>query len=244
MEPRAVSAGHGWTWILEGYSLFRKSPAAWLSLLLLLFVSGAVLMRVPVLGIVFVLLMPVFVVGLMEGCRALEQGERLEIAHLVAGFRRNAAQLVTIGGITLMGNLLVMMIVVSVGGETLAAMVKAVQQGATLAPQVQQEAGAAVRRALLVGIIASLPLLMALWYAPLLVHFQGFGPLSLPRRVTPRLAPWKLTFMPALKLALNEKGEKTNSASIPSQPWSLMPKPLARRSMRAPICAVFDVSAK
>jgi len=181
MEPRAVSAGHGWTWILEGYSLFRKSPAAWLSLLLLLFVSGAVLMRVPVLGIVFVLLMPVFVVGLMEGCRALEQGERLEIAHLVAGFRRNAAQLVTIGGITLMGNLLVMMIVVSVGGETLAAMLKAVQQGATLAPQVQQEAGAAVRRALFVGIVASLPLLMALWYAPLLVHFRGLGPLAAMR---------------------------------------------------------------
>ena len=35
MEPRAVSVGHGWTWIVQGFALFRKSPAVWLAVLLL-----------------------------------------------------------------------------------------------------------------------------------------------------------------------------------------------------------------
>ena len=36
MEPRAVNAAHGWAWIVQGYLLFRKSPAIWLALLVLL----------------------------------------------------------------------------------------------------------------------------------------------------------------------------------------------------------------
>lgn len=178
MQPRAVSAAHGWAWITQGYALFRRSPLTWVGLLLLLFAAANVLMRVPLLGIVFVLLMPIFIVGLMEGCSALERGQPLQIGYLLAGFRKNAAQLVTIGGLTLMGNLLVMMIVVGVGGEPLAAMMKAVQQGAPLAPQMEAEASAAVRRALLVGIAVSVPLLMALWYAPLLVYFNDMGPIA------------------------------------------------------------------
>ena len=175
MEPRAVSAGHGWAWIVQGYGFFRRSPAAWLGLLLLLFVSMKVLLRIPLLGIVVALLMPHFIVGLMEGCRALERGHRLELGHLLGGFRRNAAQLVTIGGVSLVGNFAVMMIVAALGGEAIAELAKTMSQGTPVTPQAAQEMQAATRtvaRALLVGTAVSLPLLMALWYAPLLVYFN------------------------------------------------------------------------
>ena len=180
MEPRAVSAGHGWAWIVQGYLLFRKSPAIWLSLLILLFFTTKVLLRVPLAGIVFVLLMPLFLAGLMEGCRALERGQPLELAHLFAGFRRNAAQLVTIGGVSLVGNLGVMMIVSSIGGEAITALSKTIAQGAQMTPQVAETQAAlrTVTRALLVGTLVSLPLLMAMWYAPLLVYFNDQGPVS------------------------------------------------------------------
>jgi uncharacterized membrane protein len=180
MEPRAVSAGHGWAWIVQGYLLFRKSPAIWLSLLILLFFTMKVLLRVPLAGIVFVLLMPLFIAGLMEGCRALERGQALELSHLFAGFRRNAAPLVTIGGVSLVGNLGVMMIVMGIGGDAIAALSKTIAQGSQAAPQVA-EAQAALRtvtKALVVGTLASLPLLMAMWYAPLLVYFNDQGPVS------------------------------------------------------------------
>jgi uncharacterized membrane protein len=182
MEPRAVSAGHGWAWIVQGYLLFRKSPVIWLSLLLLLFFTTKVLLSVPLAGMVFMLLMPLFIAGLMEGCRALERGQPLEPSHLFAGFRRNAAPLVTIGGISLVSNIGIMMIVMGVGGEAMAALGKTIAQGSQVAPQLSkaemQAAAQVVTRALLVGSIVSLPLVMAMWYAPLLVYFNDLGPVA------------------------------------------------------------------
>ena len=181
MEPRAVSAGHGWAWIVQGYLLFRKSPAIWLSLLILLFFTTKILLRVPLAGIVFVLFMPLFIAGLMEGCRTLERGQPLELGHLFAGFRRNAAPLVTIGGVSLVGNLCVMMIVMTLGGEAITALSKTIVQGGEMTPQLARETQAAVSgvtRALLVGTLVSLPLLMAMWYAPLLVYFNDLGPIA------------------------------------------------------------------
>ncbi|MGZ8268850.1 MAG: hypothetical protein ACXW20_14555, partial [Burkholderiales bacterium] len=61
---RSVPARHGWMWVVEGFALFRKSPAVWIMLLLALVVVMKLLVFVPVLGILFVLLMPVFIAGL------------------------------------------------------------------------------------------------------------------------------------------------------------------------------------
>lgn len=180
MEPRTVRAGHGWTWITEGFALFRKSPANWLALVLALFAATKLLAMVSLLGVVFVLLMPIFIVGLMEGCRALERGEPLQFAHLACGFQRNAAQLVTIGGVSLVGNLAVMMIIMSLGGDAISTMTKTVAGGAAAGsptPEIQA-ASVTVVRALLAGTLLSLPLLMALWYAPLLVYFNDLSAIA------------------------------------------------------------------
>ena len=180
MEPRTVSAGHGWIWIKEGFALFRKSPGQWLAIVLLLYAATKLLAAVSLLGLVFILLMPIFIVGLMEGCRALERGEPLQFAHLACGFQRNAAQLATIGGISLVGNIAVMMLVSAIGGDAMATVSKAMSQGApmpTPTPEVQA-ASTAVAQAMVFGMIASLPLLMALWYAPLLVYFADFTALA------------------------------------------------------------------
>ena len=181
MTPRSVTAVHGWRWIRQGYALFRKSPAAWLALVLLLFVSAKLMLRIPLLGLAFALFMPIFIAGLMEGCREIERGGRLELSHLMAGFRRNAAQLVTIGGVSLVGNLAIMMIVHSLGGEAIAELNKSVAQGTAITPQARlamQGAIATVGRALVIGMLVSIPLLMALWFAPLLVYFDGLGPVA------------------------------------------------------------------
>ena len=180
MQPRTVRAGHGWIWIKEGYALFRKSPANWLAIVLLLFAATKLLAVVSLLGIVVVLLMPIFIVGLMEGCRALERGEPLQLAHLACGFRRNAAQLVTIGGVSLVGNLAVMMLVMTLGGDAMATLSKAVSQGGRAGgagPDVQT-ASSALASALLVGMLVSLPLLMAVWYSPLLVYFRDLSAIA------------------------------------------------------------------
>ena len=181
MEARTVAASHGWTWITGGFRLFVKTPWMWLAVLGVLFVFAKLLVLIPVLGIVFVLLIPVFIAGLMEGARAVEEGQQLKVMHLACGFQKNAGSLVTLGGISLVGNLVVVMMVYALGGEALASMAKTMSQNPQMTPELaaqMQGAFATVGRAFLVATLISLPLLMALWYAPLLVYFNDLGPVA------------------------------------------------------------------
>jgi len=176
MEARVVEAGRGWQWIVDGFALFRRSPAVWIALTLLLALLWIVSLVIPVLGpLLFNLFSPVFFAGLMIGCRALEQGENLEIRHLFAGFQQQAAAQVTVGGVYLVGTIVVfgIMLLVADGAKLPALMPKS---GADL-----ETMRAAVRElafALAVGAVAYLPLLMLIWFAPLLVVFDGLVPLQ------------------------------------------------------------------
>ncbi len=180
MDARSVAAAHGWAWILAGTRLFMRSPAQWIGVLVVLFVAMKLVNYVPLLALLAVLLMPVFLAGLMDGCHALAEGRRLEFAHLLSGFRRNAAQLVTLGGVYLVGNLLILMVVVQIGGEAFGTIAQTLAKHGSVPPEQSQEMQAAatsVTRAALIGAALSLPLLMALWFAPLLTFFHGVKPL-------------------------------------------------------------------
>lgn len=182
-------------WLAGGVRLFLRSPAIWIVLLLILFVAMKVLNVIGILALVAVLLMPVFLAGLMDGCRAIEDGRKLRVAHLMKGFQKNAAQLVTIGGVSLVGNLIVVMIVFAIGGDAIATMAKTLAKHPTITPQIAEQMQAVtmeVTKALLVGAAASLPLLMALWFAPPLIYFHDVKPLE----------AMKLSFMACLKNAL------------------------------------------
>ncbi|HEX5338605.1 MAG TPA: BPSS1780 family membrane protein, partial [Gallionella sp.] len=108
MEPQRLSSGHGLQWIKQGYAIFMKAPLLWIVLLLICFISVAGVSAVPVVGEPLAsLLLPALLVGLMAGCRALEQGDDLELAHLFSGFQQHTAQLITLGGIALVAQLLI-----------------------------------------------------------------------------------------------------------------------------------------
>ena len=181
VQVRSVAPIRGWAWITGGVALFLKSPLQWIILLAILFAAKKALTAIPLaaFAILFsalaMLLMPVFIAGLMDGCRALEVGLPLKVGHLAQGFRRNAAHLVTIGGIYLAGNLVILMTILAIGGDAIVAIAK----NPTLTPRGDmREATAAVARAVLVGAALSLPLLMAVCFAPLLAYFDDLKPLQ------------------------------------------------------------------
>ncbi len=176
MEVQLVSAGKGWQWIVEGYALFRKSPAMWTAITLLLGVIWLVSMIIPVLGpLLFNLFSPLLFAGLMAGCRALEKGETLELRHLVAGFKDRAAPLVTIGGVYLVGTILVVGIVLVVaGGSMLPSMLS--KAGTDI--ETLRAAMRSMAVALAVGAAVYLPLIMLIWFAPLLVMFDDMTPVA------------------------------------------------------------------
>lgn len=179
MNIRIVDASHGWRWIAEGVLLFRKNPAQWILLIAVLFVGSRVLFWIPLVGVIAVLVAPNFLAGLAHGAQALEQGKPLRLAYLASGFLKNATPLITIGAISLVGQFLMLMAILYVGGEGFVAISKTLAAG-TATPETVEALRAAAPRmmmAMIVGIGVSLPLMMAVWFAPMLVFFDDVKPL-------------------------------------------------------------------
>lgn len=174
MEARVVAAGRGWRWLADGFALFRKSPAMWIALTLALALMWTASLIIPILGpLLFNLLSPVFFAGLMIGCRALERDGGLEISHLFSGFRQQAASLVTVGGVYLVGTIVVFgLVFLSADGAKLPALMS--KPGTDL--ESMRGAMRDLALAFAIGAAAYLPLLMLVWFAPLLVVFDGLVP--------------------------------------------------------------------
>lgn len=167
MMIKSVAAGDGWIWIRGGFDLFRQNPVIWIVLFLIYLLIGMALSIVPAVGpIILNLLAPVFMAGFMLGCQALESGEELEINHLFAGFKHNTAQLITVGGIYLAGIITIVGLVFVTTGGTMLSM-------SGNAPATPEAAGPGMLLAMLVALALLLPLIMAYWFAPILVTFQG-----------------------------------------------------------------------
>lgn len=173
MGGRAVGAGQGWTWIADGFGLFKKAPGMWIALVIVLFVILVVLAFIPMLGAVATfLLMPLFVGGLMLGCRALQGGGELELGHLFAGFKTHTANLVVLGALAIGGWIIVMLPVIAiVGTGTMFGMMRGDAAGAAAM-------GGSFVLAGLVAMALSIPIYMALWFAPALVVLRGLAPVA------------------------------------------------------------------
>jgi uncharacterized membrane protein len=169
---RPVGAGRGWSWVAEGWGLFREQPWMWILVWIALIVILLVLNFIPLLGpIANAILWPVFSAGLMLGSHALAQGDRLEFGHLFAGFRERLGALAGVGGLTLLVSFAIVMAVafgMGVGFGTLFGGAK----------PATPEAALGVALAGLVMLALMLPLFMAVWFAPALVVFHERGALE------------------------------------------------------------------
>jgi uncharacterized membrane protein len=169
MQIRSVAPGRGWQWITSAFQLFRKNPLIWVVLNMAMMLIGLALSLLPVMGAyVLYLLTPVFLGGIMTAAKDLESGQDIEIAHLFRGFRHNAAHLVTVGGVYLVGQVVISGAMLTVGGPEFQEAVRA-GIGALDASALTPEAARRVLQAMLVGTVLFVPLAMAVWFAPALV---------------------------------------------------------------------------
>lgn len=163
-------AGRGWSWLSDSWELFKRRPGLWIGmwLLFVIIMMGAGLL--PLIGTVLTALFwPVFVAGFAIGCRTLDQGGELELAHLFAGFRERIGTLLGIGALTLLASLIIGMIVgltLGLGAFTMMKSDPAVM-GAM--------AGTTMLLMFLVFMALLLPVMAAAWFAPLLVMFHQEG---------------------------------------------------------------------
>lgn len=170
-EPHVRPAGAGAAWLRQGWDLFAAAPGVWLVLVLIWGFVAVVLLLVPLLGpLVQNLMFPLFAAGVMLGCHGVARGEPFTLACLFAGFSRNTGQLLLVGTLYLVGVIAVSIAVfVPLGIGT--------AFGPLLggAPAAQEEFMRNMLLAMLIFMAATLPLVMAVWFAPALVAINGLN---------------------------------------------------------------------
>lgn len=183
LQIKQVPATNAWAWIVSGFNLFKANPAMWIILFVIYLLIIVPISLIPVVGsILSTLLAPVFAAGLMWGCKAVVQHQDLEINHLFAGFKKNTAQLIAVGGIYMASLLIIaVMVVLTLDRDTLSILMK----GGTVSP----EQANAMMMPILVAMLFVIPILMAYWFAPVLVGLNNLTAFD----------ALKLSFMACLK---------------------------------------------
>jgi uncharacterized membrane protein len=165
---RAVPAGRGWDWIVQGWNLFKQQPGLWVVMIVIFALLYIVLAVIPLLGtLAGIVLAPVFAAGFMIGCRALEDGRPLEISHLFAGFRDRFGTLASVGLIYLVASVVIALVVGLVTGVGIWSTL-----GGGADPTAMAAAALTMLLALLIMLALMLPIIMAVWFAPALVVFH------------------------------------------------------------------------
>lgn len=171
-DSREVDPGACFLWLQAGWAMFIANPGAWIGATLLLLVMLFAMGVVPVFGQVAInVLLPVFAAGLVHMCKRQHDGLQAEITDIFAGFRHNAGALVMVGvfyvagifGVAFVGTLLV-----STG--ILGGAITGSVAGFAIAFSSVMLAGVIV-------FLLSIPVIMAIWFAPFLVFLHDMAPL-------------------------------------------------------------------
>jgi len=167
-EGRSVAAGRGFAWFGEAWDLFKRAPGTWIGIFVVFAIAWIALTIIPFGGLLLSVCYPIVAAGLMLGCRALEQGKPLEFGHLFAGFGTHSGNLLVVGLLYLAGMLFIG-VLMGIGMALVVPLMGGFRSGASnwfaMAP--------AMALVFLVSMALMLPLIMALWFAPAIVVFNG-----------------------------------------------------------------------
>jgi uncharacterized membrane protein len=169
-EGNAVPAGNGWQWFVGGWELFKQQPGMWVGMMVVLFIAMLVVSWIPLLNVAVTLFGPVVAGGLLLGCAALRRGEELSFSHVTAAFQEHLGRLIVLGLLALgAGAVIGILLALGVGLDAM----RAGSDPGYMAGFMFRVAIAA-----LVALALSVPIYMALWFAPALVVFNGLQPIA------------------------------------------------------------------
>lgn len=168
-EPKKLAGIHGCYWLRDGWLLFKKAPAMWMVTTVVFAVLMIVLSFIPVLpGLV----QPVFSAGFALICQRLCQGQSFNIEVLFGGFKKNVVSLITVGAVMMVGTFFAIIFSMGFGmGGMMAG-------GQMESPE--QLSVSILLPALLASLII-LPLIMATWFAPILICLDDLSLLTAMR---------------------------------------------------------------
>jgi len=163
-----LRASRGVAWLAESFHVFKRAPLAWIGLSAgWLGITLALFFKVPFIGEVLAnFLQPVFFASFAIAARKQSNGEKIVMADLFAGFRRNWRALVNVGAIMLLVQFLVLL-VLAMFGLSLAAPPDREMTVADVAQMFQGKEWLLVAAIVLTAIVKG-----AFWFAPALIAFH------------------------------------------------------------------------
>jgi hypothetical protein len=168
MQALTLPARRGWRWLAEGFRIFRKNQLMLSLAVLGYWILMALINSVPLIGqLVATLLIPVFSVSLMNACRLLEQGRPFPPQLLFSGFQQNLRSLLTLGVVYIAVSVAILAIVALADGGVLFRLMVLAER-----PDEQALTGDGVMVAGQLALVLFAPLMMAYWYAPVLVAWH------------------------------------------------------------------------
>src|SRR2546428_14112106 len=99
---RVVPARNGWSWLVRGFALFRKSPPMWLFLVFTYWIAATLLGQIRYVGpAASAGLLPVLFVSFMVRCAVLDRRGLLCPARRFSGFESGLRPLFALGALSL-----------------------------------------------------------------------------------------------------------------------------------------------
>lgn len=168
--------------------MFGRARVPWLVLIALYYVLMLTVNIVPLIGqLALPLLKPVFAVGLLAAAWTQERGGRPGLGHLFQGFRSNLRSLIPLGIVFVLGITAAVVATWVVDDGLLLDLL-----AGNVKPTEELLRSGKLQVSLLVAILAALPTILALWFAPALVVFQDAGPAAaLGASLRAALANWR-----------------------------------------------------
>lgn len=181
--PLARPASHGWSWIKQAWALFTQQWQAWLLAVALVYLVTMALGLVPVIGsLATIILGPVFAGGLMLAAQTQQRGGSVRVSAGFDAFSTRGGQLALVGGLYFFGLVLVFLIAglaVMTAGSLSAGSLEALSASD---PELMAAAmGPGLVWLMLIATLLLVPLLMAYWFAPVLVTLNGLPALDAVR---------------------------------------------------------------
>lgn len=86
-----LPARTGWLWLTAGFALFRKQPGMLTMLLMANIGLSLLISSVPAIGLILAMvLVPSFSIALLQACRDIDEGRRVNFPVLAVGFQAPA----------------------------------------------------------------------------------------------------------------------------------------------------------
>ncbi|MGI4814227.1 MAG: BPSS1780 family membrane protein [Janthinobacterium lividum] len=176
MQLNEVTAKTGYVWFRQGIWLFRRNPLGFLTLFFAYAFAMMIVSLVPVAGSVLpLILIPGVSVGFMAACREGVQRKPFFPNILISGFRRcgpvAARRLLLIGIVYAVCIVLVFAVSALADGGMLMKMMLLGSQ-----PTDAAVATGNLPMAVLLAVIAYIPVAMIFWFAPVLIAWHDVPP--------------------------------------------------------------------